>query len=56
MSASVIVAHSTKWHDGAADMVRQMVGDTVPLAFTASMPMAACERTWRPSWRRLIAP
>ena len=30
----VIVSHSTKVAEGAADMVRQMVGDTVPLAFT----------------------
>ena len=30
----VIVSHSSKGAEGAADMVRQMVGDTVPLAFT----------------------
>jgi len=30
----VIVSHSSKVAEGAADMVRQMVGDTVPLAFT----------------------
>ncbi|MFN0183137.1 MAG: dihydroxyacetone kinase phosphoryl donor subunit DhaM [Aquabacterium sp.] len=30
----VIVSHSPKIAEGAADMVRQMVGDTVPLAFT----------------------
>ncbi|MGJ4946690.1 dihydroxyacetone kinase phosphoryl donor subunit DhaM [Bradyrhizobium sp. HKCCYLS1011] len=28
----VIVSHSAKVAEGAADMVRQMVGDTVPLA------------------------
>lgn len=30
----VIVSHSPKIAEGAADMVRQMVGDTVPLAWT----------------------
>jgi phosphoenolpyruvate---glycerone phosphotransferase subunit DhaM len=30
----VIVSHSLKIAEGAADMVRQMVGDTVPLAYT----------------------
>lgn len=30
----VIVSHSSKVAEGAADMVRQMVGDTVPLAST----------------------
>lgn len=30
----VIVSHSEKVAEGAADMVRQMVGDTVPLAYT----------------------
>ena len=30
----VIVSHSSKVAEGAADMVRQMVGETVPLAFT----------------------
>lgn len=30
----VIVSHSTKVAEGAADMVRQMVGDSVPLAYT----------------------
>jgi PTS hybrid protein len=30
----VIVSHSAKVAEGAADMVRQMVGDQVPLAFT----------------------
>ena len=29
----VIVSHSAKVAEGAADMVRQMVGDEVPLAF-----------------------
>lgn len=29
----VIVSHSVKVAEGAADMVRQMVGDTVPLAY-----------------------
>ena len=29
----VIVSHSAKVAEGAADMVRQMVGDQVPLAF-----------------------
>jgi len=30
----VIVSHSHKIAEGAADMVRQMVGDAVPLAWT----------------------
>ena len=30
----VIVSHSEKVAEGAADMVRQMVGDAIPLAFT----------------------
>ena len=30
----VIVSHSSKVAEGAADMVRQMVGDDVPLAYT----------------------
>ena len=30
----VIVSHSPKVAEGAADMVRQMVGDEVPLAWT----------------------
>ena len=30
----VIVSHSRKVAEGAADMVRQMVGDSVPLAWT----------------------
>jgi len=34
----VIVSHSPKIAEGAADMVRQMVGDTVPLAFTGGDP------------------
>ena len=34
----VIVSHSPKIAEGAADMVRQMVGDTVPLAYTGGNP------------------
>ena len=34
----VIVSHSAKVADGAADMVRQMVGDRVPLAHTGGNP------------------
>lgn len=34
----VIVSHSQKVAEGAADMVRQMVGDTVPLAFAGGNP------------------
>lgn len=30
----VVVSHSYKVAEGAADMVRQMVGDSVPLAYT----------------------
>lgn len=30
----VIVSHSSKVAEGAADMVRQMVGDSIPLAYT----------------------
>lgn len=53
----VIVSHSPKIAEGAADMVRQMVGDSVPLAWTGGNPdgglgtdvaaiMAAIERAW----------
>jgi len=53
----VIVSHSSKVAEGAADMVRQMVGDSVPLAYTGGNPdgglgtdvasiLAAIERAW----------
>lgn len=53
----VIVSHSPKIAAGTADMVRQMVGDTVPLAFTGGNPdgklgtsveaiMTAIETAW----------
>jgi PTS hybrid protein len=53
----VIVSHSPKIAEGAADMVRQMVGDSVPLAWTGGNPdgglgtdvgaiLAAIERAW----------
>jgi dihydroxyacetone kinase phosphotransfer subunit len=53
----VIVSHSPKIAEGAADMVRQMVGDSVPLAWTGGNPdgglgtdvaaiMAAIDRAW----------
>ena len=53
----VIVSHSSKVAEGAADMVRQMVGDSVPLAWTGGNPdgglgtdvaaiMDAIERAW----------
>ncbi|HEX3346661.1 MAG TPA: dihydroxyacetone kinase phosphoryl donor subunit DhaM [Acetobacteraceae bacterium] len=53
----VIVSHSPKIAEGAADMVRQMVGDSVRLAYTGGDPggglgtgvpaiMAAIERAW----------
>ncbi len=53
----VIVSHSPKIAEGAADMVRQMVGDRVPLAFTGGnlegglgtsveSIMSAIERAW----------
>jgi len=34
----VIVSHSAKVAEGAADMVRQMVGTTVPVAYTGGNP------------------
>ena len=34
----VIVSHSSKIAEGAADMVRQMVGEDVPLAWTGGNP------------------
>ena len=34
----VIVSHSSKVAEGAADMVRQMVGSDVPLAWTGGNP------------------
>ena len=53
----VIVSHSPKVAEGAADMVRQMVGESVPLAWTGGNPegglgtdvaaiLAAIERGW----------
>jgi phosphoenolpyruvate---glycerone phosphotransferase subunit DhaM len=53
----VIVSHSPKVAEGAADMVRQMVNDSVPLAYTGGDPdgrlgtsvaaiLAAIERAW----------
>jgi PTS hybrid protein len=53
----VIVSHSPKVAEGAADMVRQMVGESVPLAWTGGNPegglgtdvaaiIAAIERAW----------
>ena len=53
----VIVSHSPKVAEGAADMVRQMVGEEVPLAWTGGSPsgglgtdvgqiMAAIDRAW----------
>ena len=35
----VIVSHSPKIAEGAADMVRQMVGDSVNLAYTGGDPV-----------------
>jgi dihydroxyacetone kinase phosphotransfer subunit len=37
----VIVSHSPKVAEGAADMVRQMVGNDVPLAWTGGDPSGA---------------
>jgi phosphoenolpyruvate---glycerone phosphotransferase subunit DhaM len=56
----VIVSHSSKVAEGAADMVRQMVGDAVPLAFTGGNSegglgtdvaaiLAAIDRAWTPA-------
>jgi PTS hybrid protein len=53
----VIVSHSAKVAEGAADMVRQMVGNTVPLAYAGGNAdgglgtdvaaiMAAIDRAW----------
>jgi PTS hybrid protein len=53
----VIVSHSPDVARGAADMVRQMVGEAVPLAFTGGDPggglgtnvegiLAAIDRAW----------
>lgn len=53
----VIVSHSPKVAEGAADMVRQMVGSSVPLAWTGGNPagelgtdveaiLAAIRRAW----------
>jgi len=53
----VIVSHSPKVAEGAADMVQQMVGSSVPLAWTGGDPggglgtdvsaiLAAIQRAW----------
>ncbi len=57
MVGIVIVSHSPKVAEGAADMVRQMVGDSVKLAYAGGDPdgnlgtdvakiMAAIEQAW----------
>jgi phosphoenolpyruvate---glycerone phosphotransferase subunit DhaM len=56
----VIVSHSPKVAEGAADMVRQMVGDAVPLAYAGGNPegglgtdvariVAAIDEAWSPA-------
>lgn len=56
----VIVSHSSKVAEGASEMVRQMVGNTVPVAHTGGNLdgglgtsvegiMAAIERAWSPA-------
>lgn len=56
----VIVSHSPKVAEGTADMVRQMVGDNVPIAYAGGNVdrglgtdvgaiMAAIERVWSPA-------
>jgi dihydroxyacetone kinase phosphotransfer subunit len=56
----VIVSHSPKVAEGAADMVRQMVGDNVPIAYAGGNAdgglgtdvgaiMAAIDRAWSDS-------
>ncbi|GAB4166939.1 MAG: dihydroxyacetone kinase phosphoryl donor subunit DhaM [Thalassobaculales bacterium] len=56
----VIVSHSPKVAEGTADMVRQMVGDSVPLAWTGGNAegglgtdvaaiMAAIDSAWSPA-------
>lgn len=58
--AIVIVSHSAKVAEGAADMVREMVGNDVPLAFCGGNPegglgtdvariKAAIEGVWNPA-------
>ena len=57
IAAIVIVSHSPKVAEGAAEMVRQMVGDEVPCAWTGGNPAgglgtdalrirAAIEQVW----------
>jgi PTS hybrid protein len=56
----VIVSHSPKVAEGASEMVRQMVGNSVPVAYTGGNPdgglgtsvagiMAAIDRAWSPA-------
>ena len=56
----VIVSHSQKVAEGAAEMVRQMVGDDVPCAWTGGNPVGglgtdavrirhAVEQVWNPA-------
>ena len=58
----VIVSHSSKIAEGAADMVRQMVGNAVPLAWTGGDTdgglgtnvagiLEAIEAAWSPAGR-----
>ena len=57
----VIVSHSPKVAEGAADMVRQMVGDEVRLAWTGGNPSGAATvnsivRDWACSAKRAASP
>lgn len=62
----VIVSHSPKVAEGAADMVRQMVGDEVPLAYTGGTAdgalgtdvaniIAAIDRAWSDAGVAILA-
>lgn len=61
----VIISHSPKVAEGAADMVRQMVGDAVPLAWTGGNAddrlgtdvariLSAIRRAWSPKGVALL--
>ena len=52
----VIVSHSPKVAEGTADMVRQMVGDEVPLAWCGGNPDGGLGTRSTRSWRRSTRP
>ena len=47
----VIVSHSQQVAAGTAEMVLQMVGDEVPLAWCGGNPDGGWGQVWKRSWK-----